>query len=196
MGTSPGAEGWKDVLKLLREQSENMEVLARTLSVIQQGMLRNNPRHVKDSVNEATGVMSGMLNTQKSLLESGVEIQKKLESHPATKKMSIFRKLHSASLGDTSRKLTKKEKRVAPSPPKDRLPKKGKGGTLPSYAAAARGQTPQKDGEWQLVQKKEKKKKKKKKEVSVPSAQEPKAKGKLPRRSQAARPGDAIRVKF
>ena len=45
--TSPGAEGWKDVLQLLREQSAKMEKLARALSVIQQGMLRNNPGHVK-----------------------------------------------------------------------------------------------------------------------------------------------------
>ena len=38
------------------------------------------------------------------------------------------------------------------------------------------------------------KKEEKKKEVPVPSAQEPKAKGKLPRRSPTARSGDAIRV--
>ena len=55
-----------------------MERIARVLSVIQQGMLRNNPGFVKDSVNEATKVLSGMLNTNKCLLESGVEIQKRL----------------------------------------------------------------------------------------------------------------------
>ena len=55
-------------------------VLARVLSVIQQGMLRNNPGHVKESVNEATVVLIGMLNTHKCLLDSGVEIQKKLEA--------------------------------------------------------------------------------------------------------------------
>ena len=49
-----------------------MEKLARALSFIQQGM-RNNPGHVKDSVNEATEVLSGMLNTHKCLLESEVE---------------------------------------------------------------------------------------------------------------------------
>ena len=54
LGASPGAEGWKDVLQLLREQSEKMEVLARALSVIQQAMLKNNPGHVKDSANKAT----------------------------------------------------------------------------------------------------------------------------------------------
>ena len=72
--TPPGAEGWKDVLQLLKEQSAKMEKLARALSVIQQGMLRNNPGHVKDSVNEASEVLSGMLNTHKCLQESGVEI--------------------------------------------------------------------------------------------------------------------------
>ena len=91
------------------------------------------------------------------------------------------------SLGDTPKKLTKGERRVPPSPPEERLPKKGKGGTSPSYAAATRGQTPQEDGVWQLVEKK-------KKEVPVPSAQKPKAKGKLPRLSLAAGWGDAIRV--
>ena len=118
--TSSEAEGRKDVLQLLKEQSKKMERLARALSVIQQGMLRNNPGHVKDSVSEATEVLSGMLNTHKCLLESGVEIQKRMESHHAVKKMSIFRRLRSTSPGDTPKKLTKGEKRVAPSPPEDR----------------------------------------------------------------------------
>ena len=83
--TSPGAEGWKDVLQLLKEQSAKMEKLARALSVIQQGMLRHNPDHVKDSVNEASEVLSAMLNSHKCPLESGVEIQKKLQSHPTQK---------------------------------------------------------------------------------------------------------------
>ena len=82
LGASSGAEVWKDVLQLLREQSEKIEKLTRALSVIQQGMLRNNPRHVTDSVNEATEVLGEMLNTHKCLLESGVEIQKRLESPP------------------------------------------------------------------------------------------------------------------
>ena len=33
--TSPGAEGWKDVIQLLKEQSKKMEKLPRALSVIQ-----------------------------------------------------------------------------------------------------------------------------------------------------------------
>ena len=76
--TSPGADGWKDVIQLLKEQSKRMEKSARALSVIQQGMLRNNPGHVKDSVSEATEVLNGMLNTHKCLLKSGVEIQRRL----------------------------------------------------------------------------------------------------------------------
>ena len=48
-GASSGAEGWKDVLQLLKEQNDIIEKLARALSVIQQGMLRNNPRHITDS---------------------------------------------------------------------------------------------------------------------------------------------------
>ena len=126
-GAPPDAEGWKDVLQLLKEQSKKMERLARALSVIQQGMLRNNPGFVKDSVNEATEVLSGKLNTHKCLLESEVEIQKKLESHPASKRIGIFRRPRSASLGDTPKKPTKGEKRLAPSPP-------------------------QKDEEWKLVE--------------------------------------------
>ena len=125
--TPPGAEGWKDVLQLLKEQSVKMEKLARALSVIQQGMLRNNPGHVKDSVSEATEVLSEMLNTHKCLLESRVEIQKRLESHPASKRMGTFRRPRSTSLGDTPKKLTEGEKRDGPSPAEERIPKKGKG---------------------------------------------------------------------
>ena len=43
VGAPSGAEGWKDVLQLLKEQNEKMEKLARALNVIQKGMLRNNP---------------------------------------------------------------------------------------------------------------------------------------------------------
>ena len=74
-----------------------MEKLVRTLSVIQQSMLRNNPRYVTDSVNEATEVLSGMLNTHKCLLESRVEFEKRLEFHPTSKRMGIFRRPRAAS---------------------------------------------------------------------------------------------------
>ena len=117
-------------------------------------MLINNPGHVKDRVSKATEVFSGMLNTHKCLLESGVKFQKRLESHLASKRIGIFRRPRSASLGDTPKKLTKGENRVPPSPPEEHIPKKGKGSTSPSYAVTTRGQSPQK----------ERKKKKKKEE--------------------------------
>ena len=69
-----------------------MEELAKAISVIQHGMLKNNLGQVKDSVNEATEVLGGMLNTHRCLLESGVDIQKRLESHPITKKSPSDRK--------------------------------------------------------------------------------------------------------
>ena len=110
-------------------------------------------------------------------------------SSGASKRMGIFRRPRSASLGGTPKQLPKREKRFAPSPLEDRIPKKGKRNISPTYAAATRGQTPQKDREWQLVARKEEKKKK---EVPVPSAQEPREKGKMPQRSPATRSGDAI----
>ena len=79
----------------------------RALSVIQQGMLRNNPRHVTDSVNKATGVLGGMLNTHKCLLESKVEFQKRMESHLASKRMGVFRRPPSTSLGASPKKLSR-----------------------------------------------------------------------------------------
>ena len=122
LGASPGAEV---VLQLLREKSEKIEVLARTLSVIQQGMLRNNHGHVKDSVNEATEVLSGTLNTHKCLLESGVEIQKKLESYPASKRRGISWRPRSASLGDTPKKLVEKKEKKQIKTKRKRKSKKG-----------------------------------------------------------------------
>ena len=82
----------------------------RALSVIQQGMLRNNPRHVTDSVNEATKVLSGMLNTHKCLLESGVEIQNRLESHPPRKRWVSFGD-HALRLWEIPQKILQKDRR-------------------------------------------------------------------------------------
>ena len=127
-------------------------------------MLRNNPSFVKDSVNEATEVLSGMLNTHKCLLESGVKIQKKMESYPTMKKLGIFQRPRSASLRDTPKNQAKGEKRSAPSPPLEKTPKRGKGGSTPSYAEVATSQPPNKGGDWHVVTKKRKKKKKEKKE--------------------------------
>ena len=68
-----------------------MEKLARALSVIQQDILRNYPGYIQNSMNEATEVLSGMLNTHRCLLESGVEFQKRAEFHHASKRMGIVR---------------------------------------------------------------------------------------------------------
>ena len=83
-----GAEGWKEILQLLKEQGEKIEMLGRAFKVIQEGMLKNNPAPVKTSV-----------NTHKCLVESRMEIQKKLDSLPAIKKairnqMFFCRKFH------------------------------------------------------------------------------------------------------
>ena len=86
LGASTGAEGCTDVLQLLREQSEKIEVLARALSVIQQGMLRNNSGHVKSSVKEAKRDLQrgdrsipGDLPGSLQLLCSGGEVLRRLE---------------------------------------------------------------------------------------------------------------------
>ena len=55
--TYPGDKGWKDVLQLLKEQSVKIEKLARALSVIQQGMLRNNPGHVEEGQQTSRGCL-------------------------------------------------------------------------------------------------------------------------------------------
>ena len=122
LGASPEAEGWKDILQLLKEQKKKKK-LARALSVIQQGMLKNNPGHVKDSVDE---VLSGMLNIHKCLLESGMEFQKRLESYSTSKRIGIFRKPRSAALGDIPKNLTKVRRGLLLLHPRMDLPRKGK----------------------------------------------------------------------
>ena len=118
LGASSEAEGWKNVLQLLKEQSEKMKKWARALSVIRQGMLRNNPRHVTDSVNKANEVLGGMLKTYKCLLE----IPKKMESHPTMKNLGIFKRPRPASLGDAPKNQMKGEIRSAPSPLLEKTP--------------------------------------------------------------------------
>ena len=139
-----------------------MEKLARALSVMQKGMLKNNSGFVKDFVNEAAEVLVGMLNTHRCLLESGVELQKRLETHPVSKKMDVFRRPRSASLGDAPKPQNKGEKWAAPSAPQERTPNRGRGGPSPSYAQVAKSQPPIKDGDWQVVAKKDKKEEKQK----------------------------------
>ena len=81
-----GDAGLKDILQLLKEQSRKMERLGMALKVIQDGMRQNTPTTVKMSVGEAAEVLRSLFNTHECLMKSGVEIQKRLESHPTTKK--------------------------------------------------------------------------------------------------------------
>ena len=129
--TPPGAEGCKDVLQLLQEHSGKMERLSMALKVIQDGMRQNTPTTVKTSVGEAAEVLGSLLNTQECLMKSGLEIQKRLESHPAAKKMRIFQRPRSASLGDTPKSRAKGEKRVAPSPLRKKLLRGGRAARHP-----------------------------------------------------------------
>ena len=76
----------------------------------------------------------------------------------AMKKLGIFQKPRSASLGDTPKNQVKGEKRSAP--PLEKTPKRGKGGSSPSYAEVAKNEPPSKEGDWHVVTKKRKRKKK------------------------------------
>ena len=62
---------------------------------------QNNPTTSKTSVGEAAEVLDRLSSTHKYLLQNGVGIQKRLESHPASRKMGISQRPTSASLGDT-----------------------------------------------------------------------------------------------
>ena len=112
--------------------------------------------------------MGSLFHTHECLMKSGVETQKRLESHPATKKMRILQRPRSASLGEATKSQTKGEKRAVPSPPLERTPKRGKGGqSSPSYAQVTMIQTPNKEGDWQVVKNRGKKNKKTKKQKYI-----------------------------
>ena len=90
------------------------------------------------------------------------ENPKKMESHPAMKKLGIFRRPRSASLGHTPKNQVMEQKRFAPSSPLGKTSKRGKGGSSPSYAQVTTSQPSNKEGDWHVVTKKRKKKKKRK----------------------------------
>ena len=174
-----------------------MEKLARALSVIQQGMLRNNPGHVKDSVSEATEVLSEMLNTHKCLLESGVEIQKRLESHPASKRFGYLSETAFCVSGTYPEEAEKGGEEGCSFSSRGANPKEREGQHIALLRRGHQRPDPIRGWEMRAGGKKEKKKKNKKKkerEVPAPPAQEPKEKKEVPRLSPAARSGDAIRV--
>ena len=107
-------------------------------NIIQGAIRQNTPTTIKTTVGEAAEVLDSLLNTHECLLKSRVEIQKRLESHPASRKMEIFRRHRSLSLGDTPKMQSKGEKKEAPSPPEERIAQKGKDCMSPSYAEATR----------------------------------------------------------
>ena len=111
-----GDGGLKDILQLLKQDSEKMERLGMALKVIQDGMRQNTSTTVKISVGEATEVLGSLFNTHECLMKSGVKTQKRMESQPTTKKMGIFQRPRLASLGDTPKIQAKGENRAAPPP--------------------------------------------------------------------------------
>ena len=116
------------------------------------------------------------------------------------KKMRIFQRPHSASLGDTPKSQAKGEKRAAPSTPQEKTPKRGKGGPSPSYAQVTKSQAPNKEEDWQVVTKRGEKNKKRIDKKLKKKAKDPveKAQGTVAKlkskRSTPARSGDVIKV--
>ena len=104
------------------------------LKVMQDGMRQNTPTTVKTSVGVAAEVLGSLLNTHECLMKSGLEIQKKLDSHPITNKMRIFQRPRSTSLGEAPKSQAKGEKRAAHSPSQEKSPKRWKDGPSPPYA--------------------------------------------------------------
>ena len=130
--------GLIDILQVLKEQSIKMEKLDLTLKII---CLPEHPSYNQTSIEEALEVSDSLLNTHKFLSRSGVKIQKRLESYPASRKMGIFRRPRSASLGCVPKTVEGGEEGSALSP-EERMTKKGKGRKSPSYSEATRSQTP------------------------------------------------------
>ena len=64
----PEMEDWKDILQLLKEQSEKMESLGTALEVIHEGMRQNTPTTVKTSVGEAAEVLGSFFKTHECLM--------------------------------------------------------------------------------------------------------------------------------
>ena len=105
-----GAEGWKDILQLLKEQGKKIEMLGQAIKAIQDGMRKCNPAPVKSSFGEVAEVIGTLLNTHKCLVESGMEIQKRMDSQPAVRKVLAPQRPRSASLGDTLKQPPRGEK--------------------------------------------------------------------------------------
>ena len=134
-----GAVGCREVLEPLTEQSTKIEKLGRARKGIQERMLNSSPGDINSSFGEANSVFSSLPSTHKCLVESGMEIEKRLDSHPAFRKAVLLQR-----------------------PEKERIHKKGKSSTSPSYAESPRSQTPKVAGDWKLVGRKRERDKMKK----------------------------------
>ena len=156
-----GDRGLKDFY--LKEQSKKMEKLGLSLKIIQDGMCQKTPITVKTIVGEAAKFLDSLFNNHECLMQSGVEIQKRLEPHSATTKMGIFRNPRSASVGDTPETKSKGEKREAHSPPEERMAKKERAVHRLCIPEATRSQASKEIGEWQLVEEEKRKKRNRKK---------------------------------
>ena len=75
-----GDGGLKDILQLLKKQSEKMERLGIALYVKQDGMRQNTLATVKTSFKESAKVLGSLFNTHECLMKSGVKIHKRLEN--------------------------------------------------------------------------------------------------------------------
>ena len=56
-------------------------------------MLTNSPGSIKSTAGESNDVFSTLLNTDKCLVEGGMQVQKTLDSHPAAEKLFYARGL-------------------------------------------------------------------------------------------------------
>ena len=163
-----------------------MEKLGISVRVIKDLILRNNPAPVKSSVAEAAEALDSLLNTHKCAMQGGIEIRKRLKSHLVSRKMEIFWRHRSASLGESRKTLSNGKKREAPSPLEEQIAKKGKGSTSPSYSEATISQAPKKLGNDNWLRRKNAREKR--------CARCTRGKGKKPKCSLSARSRDAFRL--
>ena len=137
-----------------------MERLAKALSIIQQGMLRNNPRHVTDSVNEATEVLDRMCSTPMgSSLKAGWKSKRDWNPIPPRKRWRPSGD-HLWRLWEIFQKSRLRVKKGSPLPPQKKTAKRGKGGRSPSYTQVAKSRLRLKKGTGKWSRGRVKKKKK------------------------------------
>ena len=72
-------ERLKDMLQVLKEQSEKMEKLGLAFKVIQDGILQNTQFTIKKSVGGAAEVLDSLLNTHNTQLN--IQLNTQLNTH-------------------------------------------------------------------------------------------------------------------